>query len=483
MSALELTGIRKAFPGVVALDGVSFSVEPGEIRALMGENGAGKSTLLKVISGEYAPDAGTVQCGDFAIIHQELHLVPDLSVAENLLLGALPQRAGLVDRRALRDRARAVLRRLGEDLDPEQKVRGLSMGKRQMVEIGKALLRDARVIAFDEPTSSLSARETDVLKALIRDLKAEGRTILYVSHRMEEVFELCDSLTVLRDGRHVATHGDLKAVSSGTVVAEMVGRAIGDVYNYRPRAVGAPRLAAEGVTGKGLSAPVSFIAHKGEILGFFGLIGAGRSELMRLLFGAERLAGGSVAVDGRPVRLDGPRAAIRRRLAFLSEDRKGEGIVPLFGVADNINLTARNLVDRNRGWVDTAGEKARAGELIERLRVKTATPATPIATLSGGNQQKALIARWLASDADIFLLDEPTRGIDVGARADIYALMYGLAEQGKTLVVVSSDLPEIMGVADRIIVMCEGRISGEVARADATSEGVLRLALPKAVEE
>ncbi len=491
---IALDGIGKVFPGVVALDGVSLSVNGGEIRALMGENGAGKSTLLKILSGQYRPDSGQLQVdgqavtldgpaaaqkAGIAIIHQELHLVPDLSVEDNLLLGMYPGQpsflGGFLDRKALRTAAQGVLKRLGEDLDPRQRVRDLSMGKRQMIEIGKALLRNARIIAFDEPTSSLSARETEVLMGIIRDLKAEGRAIFYVSHRLEEVFALCDSVTILRDGKLVATHADLKAVSPDQLIAEMVGRSIEDVYNYQPRPLGETRIEALGVVGRGLRAPVSFAARRGEILGFFGLVGAGRSELMKLLFGAETVVAGEVRIDGASVRFRSPRDAIAKGLALISEDRKGEGIVPLFPVADNINLTKRNF---GGALVAEAAEKSRAAELIERLRVRTASAATQIGTLSGGNQQKALLARWLAAEAEIFLLDEPTRGIDIGSRSEIYALMYALAAEGKTLIVVSSDLPEVMGVSDRIIVMREGAISGGLSRSEATPEAILKRALP-----
>ncbi|HVZ30323.1 MAG TPA: L-arabinose ABC transporter ATP-binding protein AraG [Asticcacaulis sp.] len=489
---IELDGIGKVFPGVVALDGVSLSVKGGEIRALMGENGAGKSTLLKILSGQYRPDSGQLRVDDqtvvldgpvaaqkagIAIIHQELHLVPDMSVEENLLLGMYPGQGGFLDRKAMRTAAQGVLKRLGEDLDPRQRVRDLSMGKRQMIEIGKALLRNARIIAFDEPTSSLSARETEVLMGIIRDLKAEGRAIFYVSHRLEEVFALCDSVSILRDGKHVATHADLKAVSPDQLIAEMVGRSIEDVYNYQSRPLGETRIEALGVVGRGLRAPVSFAAKRGEILGFFGLVGAGRSELMKLLFGAETIVAGQVRIDGAPVHFRSPRDAIAKGLALISEDRKGEGIVPLFPVADNINLTKRNF---GGTFVAEAVEKTTAAGLIERLRVRTASTATPIGTLSGGNQQKALLARWLAAEAEIFLLDEPTRGIDIGSRSEIYALMYALAAEGKTLIVVSSDLPEVMGVSDRIIVMREGAISGELSRDAATPEAILKRALPDA---
>ncbi|WP_447752641.1 L-arabinose ABC transporter ATP-binding protein AraG [Sphingopyxis fribergensis] len=494
-AALTLADIGKQFPGVVALDGVGFSVRAGEARGLMGENGAGKSTLLKILGGEYRPDAGTVaingtdhsfvspresQAAGVAIIHQELQLAPDLSVAENMLLGAFPTRFGLLDRKTTRDTAAAMLARLGEDIDPDTRVGALSIGKRQMVEIGKALLRDARIIAFDEPTSSLSARETETLKRIIAELRADGRAILYVSHRMEEVFEICDSVTVLRDGRHVADFPDMAALTQDMLIQAMAGRTIADIYDYRPRDHGPVSVSIDGVTGPGVREPVSFEVRSGEILGLFGLVGAGRSELMKLLYGAEPLASGSVHFDGVPFRARDPRAAIAAGLALCPEDRKAEGIVPLAAVAENITLARRNLQSRKGPFVDRGDEARQAQDLIALMRVKTASPDTAIATLSGGNQQKAIIARWLAADARILLMDEPTRGIDVGARSEIYAHIYRLAEEGRTILFASSDMPEVMGVADRIVVMREGGVAGILTRDEATPELLLRLALPDA---
>jgi len=494
MSALiAYQGVGKVFPGVVALDGVSFSVADGEVRALMGENGAGKSTLLKILAGEHRPDSGGLlvegrpvafasprdsQAAGIAIIHQELHLAPDLSVTENLLLGMMPTRFGVIDAHAARERARAILARLGEDIDPDARVRTLSIGKRQMIEIGKALARDARIIAFDEPTSSLSARETRTLMRIIDDLRRDGRAILYVSHRMEEVFEISDSVTVLRDGRHVADYPDMKALTQDQLITAMAGRTITDIYDYRARPLGDVAVAVSRLEGPGLRAPLSFEARRGEILGFFGLVGAGRSELFRLIYGAVPSTGGDVLIHGEPLVSADPRRAIAAGLALCPEDRKDEGIVPLAAVAENIALARRNLL--GRPLIDERDEGTQAADLIQLMRVKTASPATAIATLSGGNQQKAIIARWLAADSRILLMDEPTRGIDVGARSEIYAHMYRLAEEGRTILFASSDMPEVMGVADRIIVMREGRVAGIVPRADATPDRLLRLALPDA---
>ena len=490
---LAYQGVGKTFPGVIALDGVSFSVTSGEVRALMGENGAGKSTLLKILAGEYRPDSGRLlvdgapvaftgprdsQAAGIAIIHQELHLAPDLTVTENLLLGMMPSRAGFIDRKAARERASAILARLGEDIDPDARVRSLPIGKRQMIEIGKALVRDARIIAFDEPTSSLSARETRTLMRIIADLRRDGRAILYVSHRMEEVFEISDSVTVLRDGRHVGDFPDMKALSQDQLITAMAGRTIADIYNYRSRPLGEVAVQVDRLEGSGLREPITLSVREGEILGFFGLVGAGRSELFRLLYGATPADAGRVAIYGAVLPPADPRRAIAAGLALCPEDRKDEGIVPLAAVSENIALARRNLAGGL--FVDDREEAGTAARLIDLMRVKTASAATPIATLSGGNQQKAIIARWLAADARILLMDEPTRGIDVGARSEIYAHMYRLAEEGRTILFASSDMPEVMGVADRIVVMREGRVAGIVDRADATPDHLLRLALPDA---
>lgn len=492
---LTFAGIGKTFPGVTALDGVGFSVAAGEVRALMGENGAGKSTLLKILAGEYRADSGRLeidgavrqftspresQAAGIAIIHQELHLVPELSVAENMLLGAYPTRYGLLDRRALHARASEILARLGETIDPDARVATLPIGKRQMVEIGKALFRDARIIAFDEPTSSLSARETETLMRLIAGFREEGRAILYVSHRMEEVMAISDSVTVLRDGRHIADFHDMAALSQERLIDAMAGRKIEDIYGYRSRRTGDTVLRIDRLHGPGLRAPVDLEVRRGEIVGFFGLVGAGRSELFKLIYGATRSASGSVRVDAQLLRNGDPRMAIAAGLGLCPEDRKDEAIVPLGAVSENIAITPRNLRGARSMLVDATAETRQANELIGLLRVKTASTATAIANLSGGNQQKAIIARWMAADARILLMDEPTRGIDVAARSDIYRHIYDLAEQGKTVLFASSDIPEVLGVADRIVVMCEGAIAGIVDRADATSEQLLRLALPGA---
>ncbi|PZT94322.1 ATP-binding cassette domain-containing protein [Sphingomonas sp.] len=490
---LRFDGVGKTFPGVVALDGVSFTVGAGELRALIGENGAGKSTLLKILSGQYRPDTGTLavdgkscafrqprdaQDAGIAIIHQELQLVPDLSVAENLMLGTLPARGGWVDRAELHARAAGVLARLGEDIRPETRLGSLSIGQRQMVEIGRALLRDARIIAFDEPTSSLSARETERLMAIIGELRTDGAAILYVSHRMEEVYALADSATVLRDGRHIADVAPVGPEDADRLITAMAGRAIADIYAYRPRPHGDAALTIDGIVGPGLRAPVSLQVAEGEILGLFGLVGAGRSELFRLVYGAERPEEGQVLRGAMPLPPGDPRAAIAVGLGLCPEDRKDAALLALAPVRENIAIGWRNRHGAVP-WLRPRAERNGAAAVIADMRVKTASAETPIGQLSGGNQQKAVIGRWLMADAGVLLLDEPTRGIDVGARSEIYDRLYRFTEAGGSVLFASSDMAEVLGVADRIAVMREGRLAAVIPREQANAETLLRLALPE----
>ena len=492
-TSLEFVGLAKEFPGVRALDGVSFAVRGGSVHALMGENGAGKSTLLKILSGAYHPTSGSVRLEErehvfastaeaiaagVAVIYQELHLVPEMTVAENLLIGRYPRRGPLLDRAAMRAEAARLLALVGEEISPDTRLGRLSIAQRQMVEIAKALGRGARVVAFDEPTSSLSARETARLFEIIRDLKARGHAILYVTHRMDEVYEICDAATVLRDGRHVVTHDSLAAVTRDALVKSMVGRELTNVYNYRPRLQRPEGLEAAGLAGPGLRAPVSFSVKRGEILGFFGLVGAGRTELMRHVCGAVEPTAGEVKIHGETLRPGSPRAAIRAGLVFCPEDRKKEGIVAVRSVAENINLSARRSRLRAGLFLDFTWEKRNAAEKIASLRVRTASAETLIGTLSGGNQQKAILGRWLSEKVRVIVLDEPTRGIDIGAKSEIYALIHDLAEAGAAVVVVSSELPEVLGIADRVIVMREGLVAAEFSREAATPEAVLHAALP-----
>jgi L-arabinose transport system ATP-binding protein len=490
---LVFDAITKTYPGVKALRGVSFGVHEGTVHALMGENGAGKSTLLKALSGAHQPTTGTLRiagkdhvfhstsaamAAGVAVIYQELHLVPEMTVAENIYLGHLPARGGLVDRSRLRELATQQLRRLGEDIDPDTKLAHLPIGQRQMVEIAKALTRGAKVIAFDEPTSSLSAREIDKLFKVIADLRSEGCAILYVTHRMEEVFRLCDACTVLRDGAHVKTYEALKAITPDVLVKDMVGRDIADVYGYRPRSHGEPALEVERIFGPGVNAPVSLNVARGEILGLFGLVGAGRTELLKLLFGATPATAGSIKIHGSTTSVRRPADAIHAGLVYCTEDRKKEGIVPVASVQENCNISARRHHVRFGGIINERWEKQNAQHQSTSLAVKTPSLSQLIKNLSGGNQQKVILGRWLSEDVKVLMLDEPTRGIDVGAKSEIYNLIFKLAADGVGVLVVSSDLPEVLGLADRLLVMRQGKISAEFLRADFNPERILATALP-----
>ncbi len=503
---LAFDRVSMEFPGVKALSEVSFGVRGTSIHALMGENGAGKSTLLKILSGAYRPTGGAVivegaarkfadtseaLAAGVAVIYQELHLVPEMSVAENIFLGHLPRTGGvLVDRAALREATRKQLALVGENFAPETKVVRLSLAQRQMVEIAKALTRGARIIAFDEPTSSLSEREVRNLFKIIRELKARGCAVLYVSHRMEEIFELCDRITILRDGRHVVT-SELAEMSRGAVVQKMVGRELTDIYHYMPRerresaeneaATTGAGLTVEALRGPGLNEPCSLAAEAGEILGIFGLVGAGRSELLKLIFGAVPKTGGRVKVGGREVEIGSPRAAIEAGVVLCPEDRKKEGIVAVRSVLENTNLSARRRKARGGvlGLIDEKWEQANARERGAQLRVKTPSVRTLIRNLSGGNQQKVILGRWLSeANVRVVLFDEPTRGIDVGAKSEIYAIMQQLARDGVCVIMVSSELPEVLGVSDRVAVMRQGKIAAVLRREEASEARLLELALP-----
>jgi L-arabinose transport system ATP-binding protein len=494
MPGLQFDSITKTFPGVKALSDVSFSVDPSSVHALLGENGAGKSTLLKILSGVYRPDSGQILVegkshifrntseaihNGIAVIYQELHLVPEMTVAENLYLGHFPGKWGWVNRPAMRDAALKQLQWLGEDISPRTKISSLAIGQRQMVEIAKSLARSAKVIAFDEPTSSLSSRETDKLFAVIEQLRKQGRVIMYVSHRMDEIFQICDAATVLRDGRHVETFENLKTVTRDTLVQRMVGRSITDVFNYRARPIGEPLLEIENLSGAALAAPARCSVRRGEILGFFGLVGAGRSELMRLIYGADKPFAGRLHLGSDIYRPKNPSSSIRKGVVLCPEDRKKDGIVPVRSVQENLNISGRRHFSPLKIFIAPRRERQNAQAFVKQLAIKTPSLNQPIKLLSGGNQQKVILARWLCEHPKVILLDEPTRGIDVGAKSEIYNIIYGLAEKGVAVLVVSSELPEVMGVCDRIAVMRQGKIAGVIERADATQEKLLELALPR----
>jgi ribose transport system ATP-binding protein len=488
-----MRGITKRFPGVIALQEVSLTLHSGEVLALMGENGAGKSTLMKVLGGAHQPDRGTILVDGrpeilrsvrdarrlgIALIHQELMLAPNLDITANIFLGneaPAPRLFAPLRRGNLAERTAALLKRVGLRVPPTTPVSALTTGQMQMVEIAKALSLDARIIVMDEPTSSLTASESAHLFAIVRQLRDEGLGIIYISHRMEEVLQLADRITVLRDGRYV---GDLarEAATHKAIVAMMVGRELSG--HYFPERHAAPEgeivFEATDLVVPGARKPVSFSAKRGEILGFAGLVGAGRTELMQTIFGITPALGGTMSLGGRPFAPKTPRDAIDAGVLLVPEDRKRHGLVLPMSVAENTSLPSVGKLAR-WGTLDRAAERTLAEQQAARLRTKTPSVLTKVIGLSGGNQQKVVLAKWLALNPRILMLDEPTRGIDVAAKAEIYQEIVGLAERGITILLVSSELEEVLGLCDRVVVMHEGRISGTVPRERLTQERVAGL--------
>jgi len=488
---LTFHAISKGFSGVQALQDVSFEVANGSVHGLCGENGAGKSTLLKVLSGVHRPDGGDFEIDgktcDFrsaldalksgvAVIYQELNLVPEMTIAENVWLGHFSKKGPFVDFKELQRKTQESLQRVGLNVPPTTRLGSLSIGQKQMVEIAKALTRNAKVIAFDEPTSSLSAREVDTLFGLIDELRTRGMAILYVSHRMDETTKLCDACTVLRDGKHIETFASMKDVTAGMIVNRMVGRDLSAAMTDSGRDMGGDVLELREVHGPGLAEPISLKVREGEIVGIFGLIGAGRTELLKAIYLG---SAGEVLIGASPVPRRGAGNSIRHGLVLCPEDRKQEGIIPMMGVAENLNISIRRTFAKLGFWIARGAEKENATTFIDRLRIKTATLQTPISNLSGGNQQKVILARWLSERIKVILLDEPTRGIDVGSKAEIYTIVRDLAKRGIGVLFVSSELPEILALSDRVFVMCEGRIAGTMPTKEATESKLLSLALPK----
>ncbi len=496
--ALEMRGISKTFPGVKALSDVQLTAWGGEVLALMGENGAGKSTLMKILSGAYQADPGgeiridgqpvaitdpiAARRQGIAIIYQELALAPNLSVAENIYLGDELQRGGRIDRKAMYDGCRPALERLGAPFTPETTVGTLSIAEQQLVEIAKAVHGKSKILVLDEPTTALSSRETERLFALVRQLRAEGIALIYISHRMAEVYELSDRVSVLRDGSYVGTL-TRDELSADSLVKMMIGRDISSFYKkeHDPHGSRGPVvLEVKGVTDGGRRVkPCSFELHKGEVLGIAGLVGSGRTELARLIYGADPKAGGEVLLDGRPLDARTPKDALDAGLAYLTEDRKGLGLFLDMSCGENINV---GVIDRDAGKggiLDLAAARRRAEAAFKALRVRAASPLVLVGSLSGGNQQKVLLSRWLETDPKVLILDEPTRGVDIGAKSEIYRIIDELAKRDIGVIVISSELPEIIGICDRVLVMREGHMEGEVGGPSGraiTQENIMALA-------
>jgi len=487
---LRLFRVVKSFGAVVALRSGSLDLHRGSIHALIGENGAGKSTLVKIIAGLYRRDAGDIRLDgrevDFgstaeskasgiAVIYQEPTLFPDLSVTENIFMGRHPRgRLGRIDRRAMREEASEIFARLGVTINLDRPTQGLSIADQQLIEIAKAISLDAQVLIMDEPTAALSGVEVERLFAVARSLRDEGRALLFISHRFDEVFALCDTVTVMRDGSYIAT----TLISETTVdelVRQMVGRDVAELYPKLEAEIGEELLTVEGLNRAGAFHDISFSVRAGEIVGLAGLVGAGRSEVARAVFGVDGYDSGTVRIDGRPLPSGNPRVAMQRGLALVPEDRRKQGLVLDSSVARNMTLAIRSKLAR-RGWLTTAAENGAASIWASRLEVKTAYLDVETGTLSGGNQQKVVLGKWLATEPRVLIVDEPTRGIDVGTKAEVHRLLSELAQQGMGILMISSELPEVLGMADRVLVMREGRIAAVFDRADATPESIMHAA-------
>jgi inositol transport system ATP-binding protein len=487
---LGVRGVSKAFPGVVALDDVSLELRHASVHALMGENGAGKSTLMKIIAGMYLPDAGelrlegrSVHLGSprqalqhgIAMIHQELNLLPYMSVAENIWIGREPLRFGLVNHRELRSRTRSLLERLKIDLDPDAEVRHLSIAARQLIEIARALSYESRLIIMDEPTSALTERDSEQLFAIVRGLKRDGKGILYITHRIEELAEIADQISVLRDGRHVGS-GRPAELSRDDIIRLMVGRTLEPGSPREPARPGAPALAVCDLTLPGHFYDVSFELRCGEVLGIAGLVGSGRSKLAEAIFGVTPAASGQIVLEGRPLRVDSPQATVARGIGFVTEDRKETGCFLTLDVLENLAVSVLGRDFVRLGFVRGTPLRRACGEMLQRLRVKTPDLHECIGNLSGGNQQKVLLGRWLLTSPKILILDEPTRGVDVAAKAEIHQLISRLVGAGLAVLLISSEMPEILAMSHRIMVMHEGRVTGMLAREEADQVTIMNLA-------
>lgn len=488
---MRVSGINKSFPGVKALDNVNFAVRKGTVHALCGENGAGKSTLMKIINGIYKADSGQIFLDEkpvtikdpiqarnygIAMIAQELNYVPEMSIEENLFLGRLPvTKFGNVDWKRVRRETIEFLRQENLPYKPDQKLKTLTVSDIQMLEIIKAISNNAQIVIMDEPTSAITNREVEVLFGKIAELKKKGVSIIYISHKMEEVFRIADDITVLRDGKTVETH-PASEIDLDKVIALMVGRKMDNVYPKEEVEIGEPILEIEGLGSKGVFKDINFKANKGEIVGFAGLMGAGRTETMRAIFGLDPYDEGKIKVHGKEVTIKKVSDSIAQKVVMLSEDRRRYGIIPIRSVMENASISSLDKIIYGGRWHPKV-EKELVSKYFEKMHVKTPSLETAIQGLSGGNQQKVLLAKWMLRDPDVLILDEPTRGIDVGAKFEIYRLMTDLVKEGKTVIMVSSELPELIGMCDRIYIMNKGRITGCLSKDEFSQETIMRYAM------
>ncbi|MGL5867493.1 MAG: sugar ABC transporter ATP-binding protein [Clostridium chrysemydis] len=489
---LKMEGVSKSFPGVKALDKVNITAYGGEVTALMGENGAGKSTLMKILSGVYTKDEGKIFIqGEEAnihgiksaeelgvtIIHQELSIINNLTVSENIFLGnEKVSKFGKINKKLLNERSKMFLEQIGCDFDPNMLAGNLNVGEKQMVEIAKALTKNAGIIIMDEPTTALTEVETKNLFKVIDNLKSKGIAIIYISHRMEEIFAICDKVEVLRDGKYAGC-ANIKDIDNDDLISMMVGRKIEDQFPYKEVEKGKVMLEVDNLSSKAGVYNASFKVREGEILGVAGLMGSGRTELLKTVFGAYKKTEGKVIINGEELKGNSIREAIKHGICYLSEDRKKEGLVLGMSVGDNMTLANLDSYENRMFVIDRKNEASDVNDYIKKIRIKTPSPNQYIKNLSGGNQQKVILAKWLLTNPEVLIIDEPTRGIDVGAKKEIYELLNELKNKGKAIIMISSDMPEVLGISDRIMVMSEGKITGELNREEATQEKIMKLAL------
>lgn len=487
---VEVRGVSKGFPGVLALDNVDFNLKAGEVLALLGENGAGKSTLMKILSGIYEKDSGIIKIfGEevhdmspkkaqelgVAIIHQELNMCSHLTVAENIFLGREKTKSGILSDREMEKQAKSILDKLNMDISPDTVVGDLAVSKQQMVEIAKALSANARILIMDEPTSALTSKEIDDLFRIIRQLKSEGCAIVYISHRLEELQHIVDRVTILRDGQYI-TSMDFADTDLEKIIANMVGREIKEKFPRVSCEKGKKIFEVRHLNAGKMVRNVSFDLYEGEIVGIAGLMGAGRTETTRAIFGVDAKESGEIILDGRPVEINKPMDAIRAGIVLAPEDRKKDGLCTKLSIKENISLPNLDIVCNKIGIVNRKKEKALTMKAVNDLRIKTPNTEINAGSLSGGNQQKVVVGKWLARNSRVVIFDEPTRGIDVAAKVEIYSLMNELKKQGIGVLFVSSEMPEVMGISDRIIVMCDGKVTGEMSTEEATQDAILKFA-------
>ncbi|MDM5333468.1 sugar ABC transporter ATP-binding protein [Ureibacillus composti] len=488
---IEMSGISKAFSGNVVLDKVEFKLADGEIHALMGENGAGKSTMMKILSGIYTKDSGNIkvdgQLVNFKspkdaeklgihVIHQELNILPDLTVVQNLFLGKEKTygKTGILKNREMEKEAAELLSKLGFNINPKKRAGDLSVGQQQIIEIAKAIASEAKYIVMDEPTAALTDREIETLFKTVRELKEKGISFVYISHRMEEIFAICDRITILRDGQYIGVR-NIPVTTFDEIVEMMVGRELGERFPTRQCEIGVTKLEVRNLSVNGLFENISFTVKKGEVLGVAGLMGAGRTEVAQTIFGYRKASNGEVFIDGKKVSIKSPIDAMKYGIGFVTEDRKTQGLVLDFSIQENIALANLEKCSSS-GVINKSKQQSMVTKYIEELKIRTSGPEQSAKSLSGGNQQKVVIAKWLGTEPEILILDEPTRGVDIGAKKEIYHIINKLAESGVAILMISSELPEVIGVADRVIVMQEGKLTGEVMKKEMTQEIIMHYA-------